>query len=159
MDECSRGWTEERGCVCVRVCPFIFSVVWVDFLPFVFISSLLPLSLCCGFYSLSSMSVCVLLCRLSVCIPVSICVVCVHLFGCVLYNSEETSCTLSGHPHHHSPTGLSQSKIFIFFRALQHSVLHIYEAGCHPPVSDRSAALSAEIQLPTAVRFISLLPA
>lgn len=69
-----------------------------------------------------------------------LCAACVHLFWmCYIIVKQaaefflwSSSPTLSHWPQ--------LCKIFILLPAPQHSVLHIYEAGCRPPVLDGSAS-------------------
>ncbi len=160
------GGQQQRVCVCVcvylcvcvcvaihlfsRLCSFKSLCVYVFIAARVCVFVVLPTVM-------NSMSVCVF----SVCTPVSICVVCVCVSIClgVCYITLKQPAVLSLRPTSPSVSHWPQlSKIFILFPAPQHSALHIYEAGCRPPVLDGSAAFSAEIQpLPTpppAARFV-----
>lgn len=65
----------------------------------------------------SNIPMCVFFCKISVSAVVS-CTLCVHLFGCVLYNLEITSCICSLWPSSPSePTGLRSIKYSYSYRS------------------------------------------
>lgn len=102
---------------------------------------------------------------ITMCVPPCVCfqfvyqspfVMCVSICLCVCYITLKQPAVLSLWPASPSVSHWPQlGKIFILFPAPQHSALHIYEAGCCPPVLDGSAAFSTEIQAPyTPTRFV-----
>lgn len=143
-----QSWVDNSNkYVCVCVWPFICPVIiCVTLCLCVHRCAVCWSSHCHQQYVHESVCVCV-----SVCIPVSICFVCVSICLCVLYNTEATSCTLSVslslslailsiQPSVSHRAGLSAVKYSYSSPLLNTLALHIYEAGCRPPVLDGSAA-------------------